>query len=101
MRFADGAYLDALEETSNRQSLVRQRRSELEMATQQLAYAVLTAPMSGAISERTASMGQYVTAGTPILTILSVSPLRLRVPVPERAAGGVHVGGQQVRLRME
>ena len=99
-QIADGAYLDALEEIRNRQSLLRQRRSELEMATQQLAYAVLAAPMSGAVSERTASVGQYVAAGTPILTILSVSPLRLRVPVPERAAGGVHVG-QQVRLRLD
>lgn len=99
-QIADGAYLDALEEIRNRQAVLRQRRSELEMATQQLAYAVLTAPMAGAISERTASVGQYVTAGTPILTILRVSPLRLRVPVPERAASGVRAG-QLVRLRMD
>ena len=56
--------------------------------------------MAGAISERTAAVGQYVAAGTPILTILNVNPLRLRIPVPERAATGVR-GGQQVRLRMD
>ena len=99
-QMADGGYLDAMEEIRNRQSLLRQRRSELEMATQQLAYAVLSAPMAGAISERTAAVGQYVAAGTPILTILNVNPLRLRIPVPERAATGVR-GGQQVRLRMD
>jgi RND family efflux transporter MFP subunit len=99
-QIAEGGYLDALEEIRNRQSVLRQRRSELEMATQQLAYAVLTAPISGAVSERTGSVGQYVAAGTPILTILNVNPLRLRIPVPERAAGGVH-HGQQVRLRLD
>lgn len=99
-QIADGAYLDALEEIRNRQALLRQRRSELEMATQQLAYAVLAAPITGAIAERSASVGQYVTAGTPILTILNVNPLRLRVPVPERAAAGVRQG-QQVRLRID
>lgn len=99
-QIAEGAHLDALEEIRNRQAVLRQRRSELEMATQQLAYAVLAAPISGSVAERTASVGQYVTAGTPILTILNVNPLRLRIPVPERAAGGVKTG-QQVRLRMD
>jgi RND family efflux transporter MFP subunit len=99
-QIAEGAYLDAIEEIRNRQAVLRQRRSELEMATQQLAYAVLTAPIGGAVADRTGSVGQYVAAGAPILTILNVNPLRLRIPVPERAATGVRLG-QRVRLRLD
>lgn len=96
-RIAEGRYHDAIEEIRNRQAVLAQRRSELEMARQQLDHGILRSPMDGAILQRQASVGQYVSAGSPVVTIVRVHPLRLQLPVPERAAASVRIG-QRVRI---
>jgi RND family efflux transporter MFP subunit len=97
---ADSRYQDAIEEIRNRQAQLAQRRADLEMARQQLTYAVLTAPADGAVVERVASAGQFISAGSPVASIVTIHPLRLRLPVPERAAAHVRAG-QRVRLRLD
>ncbi len=97
---AEGRYQDAVEEVRNRQAVLAQRRSELEIARQQLADTVLYAPIDGAIRERQASVGQYLEVGAPVVTLVRVHPLRLRLAVPERAAPRVRVG-QLVRVTVE
>jgi len=97
---AEGRYHDALEEVRNRQATLTQRRSELELARQQLADTVLVSPFDGAVSARQAAVGEYLAAGAPVATLVRTHPLRLRLPVPEREAAGVRVG-QAVRLTVE
>jgi RND family efflux transporter MFP subunit len=97
---AEARYQDAVEEVHNRRAVLAQRRSELELARQQLADSVLTAPFDGAIRERQASPGQFVAAGQPVVTLVRLHPLRLRLAVPERQAAHVRVG-QEVRLTVE
>ena len=97
---AESQYQDAVEEVLNRQGVLAQRRSELELARQQLADSVLRAPYSGAVSERHATPGQFVAAGQPIVTLVRTHPLRLRLAVPERQAARVQIG-QEVRVRVE
>lgn len=97
---AEGRYHDALEEVRNRQATLTQRRSELELARQQLADTVLVSPFDGAVSARQAAVGEYLAAGAPVATLVRTHPLRLRLPVPEREAVGVRVG-QPVRLNVE
>ena len=97
---ADSRYQDALDEVRNRQALLAQRRFEVEMARQQLEDSTLTSPFHGAVRERHATSGEYVTAGQPVLTVVRVHPLRLRLAVPERDAAGVRTG-QEVRLTIE
>jgi membrane fusion protein, multidrug efflux system len=97
---ADGRYQDALEEVRNRQAILAQRRSELELARQSLTDTVLTAPVDGMIRERRASVGEYLAAGTPVATLVRMHPLRLVLAVPERAAAGIRVG-QEVRVGVE
>lgn len=97
---AEGRYEDALEEIRNRQAILSQRRSDLELAKQRQADTELHSPIAGAVSERLASVGQYVQAGAPVVTIVQIHPLRLRLAVPERAAAGVAIG-QQVNVRVE
>jgi RND family efflux transporter MFP subunit len=99
-RVAEGAYQDARQDIRNRQGVLAQRKSELALAKQQLEYSVLRSPIDGAVSARPASEGQFAAAGTPIVTIVKVHPLRLRLPVPERAAAQVRVG-QQVQIRVD
>ena len=97
---AEGRYQDAIEEVRNRQAVMVQRRSELEIARQQLADTIITSPFDGAVSERQASVGQYLPAGAPIVTLVRTDPLRLRLAVPEREAGLLRIG-QSVDLTVE
>src|SRR2546422_10534405 len=92
LQVADGRYQDALEEVRNRQAIISQRRSELELARQQLADTVIYSPLDAAVSLKQASVGEYLPAGAPIATLVRVHPLRLRVPVPEREGAGVKAG---------
>jgi RND family efflux transporter MFP subunit len=97
---AEGRYHDALEEVLTRQALLAQRRSEVELARQQLTDTVLTSPIDAAVSVRQASVGEYLAAGAPVATLVRMHPLRLRVAVPEREAVEVRLG-QSVRLTVE
>lgn len=91
---------DAREEIYNRQAILVQRRSDLDIARQQLADTVIQAPFDGAIQEKRASTGEFLGAGAPLATIVRMDPLRLRAEVPEREAARVHVG-QTVRVTTE
>jgi len=100
LQVAEARYQDALEEVRNRQAVIAQRRSELDLARQQLADTVILSPLEGAVSLKQASVGEYLTAGMPIATLVRVHPLRLRVLVPEREGAGVR-SGHAVTLTVE
>ncbi len=100
LQVAEGRYQDAVEEVRNRQGLLAQRRSELELARQQLADTNLVSPIDGAVGQRQASVGEYLAPGAPVATLVRLHPLRLRVAVPEREAAAVQVG-QAVKVTVE
>ena len=100
LQVAEGRYQDAIEEVRNRQGVLAQRRSELELARQQLADTALVSPIDGAVSQRQAAVGEFLASGAPVATLVRVHPLRLRVAVPEREAATVRIG-QPVKLTVE
>lgn len=100
LQVAEGRYQDAIEEVRNRQAVLAERRTELEIARQQLGDTVLYAPTDGAVRERRVSPGEFLGAGAPVVTLVRVHPLRLRIAVPERAASQVRIG-QTVRVIVE
>jgi RND family efflux transporter MFP subunit len=100
LEVAEGQYQDALEEIGSRHAVLAQRRSELEIARQQLRDTVLQSPLDGAVRERRASEGEYTAAGTPVLTVVRTHPLRLQLAVPERALTGLSTG-LPVHVRVE
>lgn len=91
---------DAVEEIRTRQALLAQRRSELDLARQQLADTAVHAPFDGTVQERRASVGEYLATGAPLATVVRMNPLRLRAEVAERDALRVRVG-QKVRVTVE
>jgi RND family efflux transporter MFP subunit len=99
-KVAEGRYQDAIEEVRNRQALLTQRRTELELAKQALTDSTLTAPFSGRVRERHATPGQFLATGAPVVTIVKVNPLRLRLSIPEREATSVKPG-LMVRVVLE
>ena len=97
---ADSRYQDALEEVRNRQAVLEQRRTELELARQAVRDSSLTSPLAGMVRERHVTVGQYLAVGTPAVTIVRMHPLRLRVAVPEREAHTVRAN-QEVQVTVE
>jgi RND family efflux transporter MFP subunit len=99
-KVADSRYQDAIEEVRNRQGLVLQRYSELEIARKQLQDTNVYAPFEGIVEEKLVSFGEYLAGGSPVVSIVKMNPLRLRAEVPERDSRSVRVG-QQVRVTVE
>jgi len=99
-KVAMSRYQDAVEEIRNRQGVLAQRRSELNLARQQLADTILYAPMNGVVQQKQASVGEYLAAAAPVVEIVQIDPLRLRVDVPERESHKIHIG-QSVRVTVE
>jgi len=97
---AEGRYQASIEDIRDRQALLAQRKSELALARQQLVDNVLYAPIDGAVRERKASVGEFLAAGTPVVSLVRIHPLRLKVATPEREATAIRVG-QTVRVRIE
>lgn len=97
---AESGLQAAREEVYNRQALARQRRSELLIARQNLADTTLRSPLDGKVERRLANVGEFLGAGSAVVAVVRMSPLRLRVDVPEREAIGVKVG-QRVRVTVE
>jgi multidrug efflux pump subunit AcrA (membrane-fusion protein) len=100
LQVADSRHQDALEEVRNRQAVLDQRRSELELAEQALRDTSLNSPLDGMVRERHVTVGQYIAAGSPVATIVRMHPLRLRVAVPERDAQTIRIG-QVTRVSVE
>lgn len=100
LRVAESRYQDAVEEIHNREALLSQRRSELALARQQLADTAVYAPFDGTVEEKLGSVGEYVAAGTPLIRLVKMDPLRFRAEIPEREAASVHAG-QNLRVTVE
>lgn len=99
-KVAEGRYQDAYEEVRNRQGMLAQRKSELDLARQQLKDTSVVAPLDGVVQEKLASVGEYMAAGAPVVNIVRMDPLRLRAEIPERESRTVRTG-QDVRVTVE
>ena len=100
LQVAEGRYQDALEEVQNREGVLLQRRSEVELARQQITDTAILSPIDGAVVERQAAVGEFLNAGAPVVSLVRLHPLRLRLSVPEREAASVR-RGQAVRVSIE
>jgi HlyD family secretion protein len=94
----------ALVKKGPRREDIDQARARLEQARQSLAvaetrrgYATLVAPMSGVVLSKSIEPGEYVSAGTPIVTVADLENLWLRAYVNETDLGRVKLG-QRARV---
>lgn len=88
------------EELAVAQAQVRQAQIGLEQAKRQLGYATLVAPSSGTVTSIGASVGQWVSAGTPLVTLADLSHPELKVGVSEMDIGEIQEG-QRVTAILE
>jgi RND family efflux transporter MFP subunit len=67
-------------------------RARVTMAQKAQADTVVRAPFAGAVGERMVSVGDYVTRGTKVASVLRIDPLRVELTVPEQYVAAVAVG---------
>ena len=67
-------------------------RARVTVAQKALADTVVRAPFTGVVGERFVSVGDYVTRGTKVASIMRVDPLRVELTVPEQYVSVVATG---------
>jgi RND family efflux transporter MFP subunit len=75
-------------------------RARVALARKTVADTAVRAPFAGLVAERLVSVGDYVTRGTRIATVVRVDPIRVELTVPEQAVSLVRVG-QAVKLTVD
>ena len=75
-------------------------RARIALARKAVADTAVRAPLDGLVAERLVSVGDYVTRGQRVATVVRVDPLRVELTVPEQQVSMVKVG-QQVRLTVD
>jgi RND family efflux transporter MFP subunit len=80
--------------------LLEAARARVSLANKSMADTAVRAPFSGLVAERAVSVGDYVTKGTRVATVVSIDQLRVELTVPEQAVALIK-GGQPVRLTVD
>jgi RND family efflux transporter MFP subunit len=93
-------YDATLNQTRNLIQEVQRYRAMLELQRKKLRDTTVYAPFAASVKERQVTVGQYVRANTPLMTLVKTDPVRLRIEVPERMAPWIKVG-QRAEVRVE
>lgn len=75
-------------------------RARANISRKSLGDATVRAPFSGTVFERFVNLGEYVQPSTPVITLVSLAPLRLAMTVAEADIGQVSLG-QRVEFTTE
>jgi RND family efflux transporter MFP subunit len=67
-------------------------RARLVLARKAVADTVVRAPFAGVVGQRLVSVGDYVSRGTKVASVLRTTPLRVQLTVPEQYSAEVAVG---------
>ncbi len=89
---AESRLQGAFEQVEVSRAVLAQREAELAIARAELADTRIVAPFDGAVAERLAGTGEYLSVGRAVLRLVRFDPVRLRLEVPERDAHRVQVG---------
>jgi membrane fusion protein YbhG len=77
-----------------------QARQSQALAETRLGYATLVSPMSGVVLSKSVEPGEFVSAGTPVVTVADLENIWLRAYVNETDLGRVKLG-QRVRVTID
>lgn len=79
---------------------LRQARASLRLAQMQLVDTAIVSPVDGYVSGKAAQVGQVMSAGTPVATVVSLSGVYLEGQIPEKEMPNVAVG-QSAEVRLD
>jgi len=75
-------------------------RARLTLARKAFADTVVKSPFPGLVVERKISVGDFVTRGTKVATVVRIHPLRVELTVPEQYLATIR-SGQQLELAVD
>jgi RND family efflux transporter MFP subunit len=75
-------------------------RARIALARKAMADTTVRAPFAGLVAERLVSVGDFVSAGTRVATVVRIDPVRVELTVPEHAVALIR-DGQPVRLTVD
>jgi membrane fusion protein, multidrug efflux system len=75
-------------------------RARVVLARKASADTSIRAPFAGQVAERLVSVGDYVTRGARVATVVRVDPMRVELTIPEQSVSLARVG-QPVRVAVE
>jgi membrane fusion protein (multidrug efflux system) len=75
-------------------------RARVVLARKASADTTIRAPFAGQVAERVVSVGDYVTRGARVATVVRVDPMRIELTVPEQSVSLIKVG-LPVRIAVE
>ena len=82
------------------QARERELRAQLEAAKTQLSYTEIRSPLDGVVLTKNVEAGEFVSPGTPVVTIANIGDLWMNVYIPETQTGLVKLG-QAVRVTVD
>lgn len=85
------------EQIDQAQAKVNQAKAAYELAEVRLGYATLRAPMSGVVLSKNIEPGEYVSPGTPVVTVGDLEHVWLRAYLEQSFVGRVTIG-QKARV---
>ncbi len=80
------------EDIDQARARLEQAKQSLALAATRLSYATLAAPLSGVVLSKHIEAGEYVAAGTPVVTVGDLEHVWVRAYVNETDLGRVKVG---------
>jgi len=90
VKVTEANYQAAIETVQSLKASLQDRRAAYDLAKKKLSDAIIRAPISGAISERTVQRGEYLRENTQVVTIVGLNPLKLKAAVQEKYANLIH-----------
>jgi RND family efflux transporter MFP subunit len=75
-------------------------RARVSLAKKALDDTTVRSPFDGVVGQRLVSVGDYVTKGTKVATVLRTGPLRVELTVPEQSISSIAVG-REVTLEVD
>ena len=82
------------------QATIAQTEAQIKELTEQLNQTVIKAPDDGVISKRSAHLGEIVSTGTPLFSLIRLNKLELRAQVPDVDMEKIKVG-QKVAISLK
>lgn len=97
---ARASHQSTIEEAKAMVANAHMKEAQLRVAREKLKNATIESPLTGSVSRRLVSAGEYVKVGSPLFTIVQDHPLKLRGMIPERFAPTIQAG-QRVELKVD
>ena len=82
------------------QANLKAQQGQLKLVEQQLSDAIVNSPISGEVSARNVDTGQFVSAGTPMFEIVSLTRLEMQASLPAAKVPALRPG-MKVRIYVD